>query len=130
MRGAVALENTWLKKDSLKDVAVYVVWSPQLGAEESNVASATALVPDPRAKHYWDGQMLVGSAFESAVQSQAPAWDTWIVFDKKTVWASGTVPQPAWWEHQRSSGPPALMLNADRWATHAIALHDVSAEHR
>ena len=62
MRGAVALENAWLKKDSLKDVAVYVVWSPQLGAKESNVASATALVPDARAAHYWDGKMLIGSA--------------------------------------------------------------------
>ena len=34
MRGAVALEKAWLTKDTLKDVAVYVIWSPQLGAEE------------------------------------------------------------------------------------------------
>lgn len=130
MRGAGALENAWLKKDSLKDVAVYVVWSPQLGAEEKHVGSATALVPDPRAKHYWDGQMLVGSAYQPLIGSRAAAWDTWMVFDKVTVWSKDSVPRPAWWEHQMSSGPKALMLDPNRWASHAIALHDVNADHR
>ena len=130
MRGAVALENAWLEKDTLKDVAVYVVWSPQLGAQEKNVASATALVPDPRAKQFWDAQMLVGSAYQALVRSEAPAWDTWMLFDKNTVWHADSVPHPAWWEHQLSSGPPALKLNPERWASHAIALHDVDASHR
>ena len=130
MRGAVALETTWLAKDSLKDVAVYVVWSPQLGADESYVAGATKLVPDPRARHYWDGQMLVGTEYQPLVGSSGPAWDTWMVFDKKTMWRADGVPQPAWWEHQMSSGPPALMLDANRWTSHAIALHDMDAGHR
>jgi hypothetical protein len=130
MRGAVALENAWLKKDSLKDVAVYVVWSPQLGAEEKHVAGATTLVSDPRATHFWDGHMLVGSAYQPLVGSRAAAWDTWMVFDRNAMWRGDSVPRPAWWEHQMSSGPPALMLNADRWASHAIALHDVSGDHR
>jgi hypothetical protein len=130
MRGAVALENAWLKKDSLSDVAVYVVWSPQLGAEEKHVGSATRLVPDPRARHYWDGQMLVGSAYRPIIGSRAAAWDTWMVFDRNATWKSDSVPRPAWWEHQMSSGPPGLMLDADRWASHAMALHDVNADHR
>ena len=75
MRGAVALEKAWLTKDTLKDVAVYVIWSPQLGAEEKHVTSATALVPDARARHYWDQQMLVGSAYQPIVGSKAAAWD-------------------------------------------------------
>jgi hypothetical protein len=130
MRGAVALENAWLKKDTLPDVAVYVVWSPQLGAKENNVASATTLVPDPRAKHYWDEQMLVGSAYQSFVGSSGAAWDTWMVFDKNAMWRGDSIPRPAWWEHQMSSGPPALMLDADRWTSHAIALHDMNGAHR
>ena len=72
MRGAVALEKEWLAKDSLKDVAVYVVWSPQLGAAEKHVASATALVADSRARHYWDGQKLVGSAYQPLLGLNAP----------------------------------------------------------
>lgn len=130
MRGAVALHKTWLMKDTLTDVAVYVVWSPQLGAEEKHVASATSLVPDRRARHYWDGQMLAGSAYQSLVGSKAAAWDTWMVFDKTAMWRSDSVPRPAWWEHQMSSGPPELMLNAERWASHAMALHDMNAGHR
>lgn len=130
MRGAVALENAWLKKDTLSDVAAYVVWSPQLGAEEKHVASATALVPDARVKHYWDGQMIVGSAYQPMIGSHAPAWDVWMVFDKNAMWRGDSLPRPAWWEHQMSSGPPELMLNADRWASHAVALHDMNAGHR
>ncbi len=130
MRGAVALENAWLAKDSLKDVAVYVVWSPQLGAQEKHVPSATALVPDGRAKHYWDGQMLVGSAYQPMIGSKAAAWDVWMVFDKNAMWRADSLPRPAWWEHQMSSGPVELMLDASRWASHAMALHDVNADHR
>lgn len=130
MRGAVALHRAWLEKDTLSDVAVYVVWSPQLGAEDKHVASATALVPDRRARHYWDGGMLAGTAFQPIVGSSAPAWDTWLLFDKHAMWRGDSVPRPAWWEHQMASGPPELMLNADRWAAHAIALHDVDATHR
>ena len=33
----------------------YVVWVPKVGAQESNVPEATRLVPDRRARHYWDG---------------------------------------------------------------------------
>ena len=33
----------------------FVVWVPKVGAEESNVSDATRLVPDARARHYWDG---------------------------------------------------------------------------
>ena len=130
MRGAVALENAWLAKDTLKDVAVYVVWSPQLGAQEKHVASATALVPDSRARHYWDAQMIVGSAFQPIVGSRAAAWDTWLLFDKNAMWRGDSVPRPAWWEHQMSSGPPELMLDANRWTSHAMALHDMNADHR
>jgi hypothetical protein len=123
MRGAVALESMWPKKDTLKDVAVYVVWSPQLGASEKYVKEAMRLVPDPRAKHYWDGRMLARSAYQRVVKSKAAAWDTWLLFDKSVMWRGDTVPQPAWWEHQMSSGPPTLMLNPDRWTSHAMALH-------
>ena len=130
MRGAVALQKEWLAKDSLKDVAVYVVWSPQLGAEEKHVASASGLVPDVRARHYWDGGRLVGSAYQPILETAAPAWDVWLLFDKQATWKGDLPPKPAWWEHQLSSGPPALMLDASRFASHAQALHDVTADHR
>ena len=130
MRGAVALKKTWLAKDSSKNVAVYVVWSAQLGAQEKHVASATALVADARARHYWDGGMLVGSAYQTLLQLEAPAWDTWMLFDQDAVWRSESPPRPAWWEHQLRDAPPALHLDPTRFASHAEALHSVLAGHR
>ena len=129
MRGAVALEEAWLAKDSSKSVAVYVVWVPRLGAEEKHVASATALVPDHRARHFWDGGMLIGSAYQPVLKLEAAAWDTWMLFDQEAVWKDAP-PAPAWWEHQLSNAPPELHLDPDRFASHAEALHLVTAEHR
>jgi hypothetical protein len=130
MRGAVALEKAWLRNDSSKEVAAYVVWSPQLGAKEKHVASATTLLPDPRARHYWDGEMFVGKAFQPLLSLPEPAWDTWMLFDKNTIWPADGPPKPAWWEHQLSTGPLALHLDPDRFASHAEALRSVLADHR
>ena len=130
MKGAVALTDAWLKKDSSANIAVYVVWSPQLGAQEKHVASATALVPDARARHFWDGSMLVGSAYQPLLGLPAPAWDTWMLFDRDAMWRGDTPPKPAWWEHQLNAGPPELHLDAARFASHAEALKMVSGAHR
>jgi hypothetical protein len=104
-------------------VAVYVVWSSQLGAEEKHVAGATALVPDRRARHYWDDGRLTGSAFQPVLGLPVAAWDTWMLFDRDAVWRGDTPPHPAWWEHQMSAGPPELHLDSKRFAVHAQALH-------
>ena len=130
MRGAVALETDWLAKDATKDVAVYVVWSPQLGAQEKHVPSATALVADPRARHYWDGGMLVGSAYQPLLGTPAPAWDTWMLFDRNAVWRGDFPPRPTWWEHQMGAGPPELRLDSKRFAAHAAALEHVASDRR
>lgn len=72
---------------------------------------------------------MIRATLEAIVGSRAAAWDTWMVFDKQTSWRAG-VSRPAWWEHQMSSIPPDLMLNADLWASRAVASHDVNADHR
>ena len=130
IHGASELEGTWLAKDSSRDIAVYVVWSPQLGAEEKHVASAMTLVPDLRAHHYWDGKELVGKAFQPVLGLPAPAWDTWMLFDRNATWRGDHAPIPAWWEHQLSVGPPERHLNPERFASHAEALKSVLADHR
>jgi hypothetical protein len=130
MHGAVALKDAWLAKDSSKNFAVYVVWSPQLGANESNVENATTLIADPRARHYWDGKELIGKAYQPLLGLEAPAWDTWMLFDRDAVWRGDTPPKPAWWEHQLGKGPPALHLDPTRFASHAEALKSVGGDHR
>ena len=96
IHGASELESAWLDKDSSRNVAVYVVWSPQLGAQEKHVAGAMRLVPDPRAHHYWDGNELIGKAFEPVLGLPAPAWDTWMLFDRNATWRGTRAPTPAW----------------------------------
>jgi hypothetical protein len=121
MRGAVALEQSWLAKDTAS-VAVYVVWSSQLGAREKNVADATRLVPDARARHFWDADDLVGTAYEPVLGLSVVAWDTWMLFPRDAMWPDGPPPSPAWWEHQLGAGPPERHLDAGRFALRAAAL--------
>ena len=130
MSGAVALHREWLRKDTSTNVAVYVVWSPQLGAEEKHVAGATSLIPDVRARHYWDGAELIGKAYQRYLKLEQPAWDVWMLFDRDAIWRGEAPPVPAWWEHQLRSGPPERHLNAARFASHAEALHTVTGAHR
>jgi|SRR5215207_3340778 len=124
MRGAVALHREWLAKDSSSNIAVYVVWSPQLGAEEKHVASATSLIPGVRVKHYWDGQMLVGTAYQQLLALGQPAWDVWLLFDRDAVWRD-TPPTPPWWEHQLHDAPPERHLDPVRFAARATVLNAV-----
>lgn len=123
MRGAVALHREWLAKDSSSNIAVYVVWSPQLGAEEKHVASATSLIPGVRVKHYWDVEMLVGTAYQPLLTLRQPAWDVWLLFDHDAVWRGDTPPTAAWWEHQLHDAPPERHLDPVRFASRAAALN-------
>ena len=51
-------------------------------------------VPDQRAKHYWDGEKLVGTAYQPFSGLPAAAWDTWMLFDRDAVWRGDTPPSP------------------------------------
>lgn len=122
LRAASELHRLWLAQDSSQNVAVYVVWSPQLGANEGHVAGGASLVSDPRVRHYWDPGELVGTAYDSLLDLPLPAWDTWMLFNRSATWGSHGPPTPTWWEHQLSSGPPDLHLNPTRWTSHAREL--------
>ena len=101
---------------------VYVVWSSQQGAHEQHVASASRLMADPRVRHYWDGNKLVGRAFEPIIGSNVPAWDTYLLFDRNAVWTEATPPAPTWWEHQLDGMTPERFLNPKRFAEHAAKI--------
>ena len=102
-------------------MAVYVVWSSQLGAEERHVADATRLIADPRVRHYWDGAQRVGRAYENPLGLSQPAWDVWMLFDRSASW-SAEPPEPVWWEHQLSGPPDSLRLDPERFTRKARAL--------
>ena len=111
-----------MEKDSSADVAVYVVWSSQVGGEERHVDKAAQIVPDPRARHYWDGDQNVGKAFQPILETPEAAWDVWMLFDRGIRWEGDTPPRPAWWEHQLYDMPPERHLDGARFATKAREL--------
>jgi hypothetical protein len=103
-------------------VAVFVVWSSQLGAHEENVEAGTTLVPDPRVRDFWDPTRLVGTAFSRAAGRSEPAWDVYMLFGPDATWPATGVPTPAWWEHQLGGLPPERRLDPTRFAAKAAAL--------
>jgi hypothetical protein len=103
-------------------VAVFVVWSSQLGAGEKNVAGGTTLIPDRRARDFWDQGQMVGTAFEPVIGTSGPAWDVWMLFGPGARWPAAGVPVPAWWEDQLYGLPPERHLDPDRFAAKAAAL--------
>ena len=102
-------------------MAVYVVWSPQLGAREHHVPEATGLIPDDRVRHYWDPDRLVGSAYQDRLGLTEPAWDVWMLFGRDADWAADA-PDPDWWEHQLGGLPDSLRLDPERFAEQAVEL--------
>lgn len=111
----------WLADDPSEGVAVYVVWSPQRGAEEHHVAGATRLIPDARVSHFWDGERLVGTAYQPVLGLGEPAWDVWMLFGRDASWAEAP-PRPAWFEHQLGALPDSLHLDPARFARKASEL--------
>lgn len=82
----------------------------------------TTLIPDPRARDFWDPARLAGTAFEPLIGTHAPAWDTWMLFGADAMWRGTVPPTPAWWEDQLYGLPRSRFLNPRRFATKAAAL--------
>jgi hypothetical protein len=99
----------------------YVVWVPELGARESNVASATRLVPDGRASHYWDPNETIGISYGRLLPTPGSAWDVYMLFRPTITW-DNTAPKPTYWMHQLSGVTNAPRLDARQFAAEAKRL--------
>lgn len=113
---------------------MYVVWSPQLGAQKKHADEGAELVPDNRAHHYWDGEMVIGNHYQelrhpdgSDLVLSSPAWDVWMLFGADARWEAGRAPVPDWWEHQLGGMPGDLHLDPERFAAKAEVLLSPSA---
>jgi len=100
-----------LEKNPSRNLAVYVVWVPELGAQPKHVPDAATLVRDPRARHYWDGDEVVGKAYNGVLGIGRIAWDSYFIFDPGKLWDAGSVPTPDFWMHQMSKVRQAPMLS-------------------
>ena len=71
-----------------------------LGGQEKDVAAATATFPDPRARHFWDGEGWTIRAFRPVLGIDVPAWDLYLIYGPDARWDGATPPTPIFWMHQ------------------------------
>ena len=111
-----------LLKNQDKRLEAFVVWVPELGAHENNVADATRLVPDTRASHYWDPNEALGAAYGHLLPTPAAAWDVYMLFGPDATWPKSGMPMPAYWMHQLGGVTGAPRLDARVFASRAANL--------
>jgi len=99
-----------------------VVWVPELGAKIENVSRATSLIPDKRAKQYWDPNEHLGTQYGRILGIDRPAWDVYMLFDPQAVWSAKGPPQPYFWMHQLGGVTNAPRLDANEFAMRANQL--------
>ena len=111
-----------LLKNPNPQLAAFVVWVPELGAQERNVAGATKLVPDSRATHYWDPGEVLGNAYSGVLPTPGPAWDVYLLFARGVLWPQSGVPKPNYWMQQLGGVTVAPRLDGAVFADHAAKL--------
>jgi hypothetical protein len=103
--------------DSHKDapIDVLIVWVPAISGDDYAAASRSmSLVPDERARHYWDGSQELGEAFSPILGIRSRmAWDVYMLFDADAEWKDAP-PAPAEWLHQLVGEDPARGLTEER----------------
>lgn len=85
------------------EIDAHIVWMPVLRNDDFEAAKrAPTLIPDERAKHYWDGDQDLGKLYGRIVdlpKGRELAWDIYFVFAPGVVWGD-QAPAPTDWTHQ------------------------------
>ncbi|MBX3295744.1 MAG: hypothetical protein KF762_08535 [Acidobacteria bacterium] len=87
---------------NLKDqnIEVYSVWVPILPSYfEVTVGRATKTLPDPRVRHYWDGDGELVKGYAPVLGIDDQAWDVYLLYDKDAEWKDAP-PKPNYWQEQ------------------------------
>jgi hypothetical protein len=102
-----------LARVSNPDLAAFVVWVPQLGAERKHVASGAAIITDPRAQQYWDADNWLDTAYGKVLKTPDVAWDVYLLYRRGVKWNDALPPHPDFWMHQLSGVHDAPHLDPD-----------------
>jgi hypothetical protein len=105
------------------EVDVFVVWIPALPADDYDAAAKSmSLIPDRRARHYWDGSQALGEAFSPVLRIRARmAWDVYLLFDPDARF-SGPLPEPRVFLHQIGGEDPERQLSEEKLESAILAL--------
>lgn len=101
LRGMADLNDEFLAEyQSDPRLHTYGVHVPVLRAEEEHIIDSLPLMQGPRIYHYWDPIGTIGQLYSGVLETEAFAWDVWLVYGPEAVWEGETPPTPDYWEHQ------------------------------
>ena len=86
-----------MKKIDDARMSALVVWQPKRGGPEKDVPEATRTFPDPRARHFWDGEGWTVQRFKSVLGIRVDAWDLYLVYGPEARWDGPEPPAPSFW---------------------------------
>lgn len=118
LRQADQIQKQVLPAIDGSDLAVYVVWAPRNGAQESHVARVSNLVDDPRATQYWDGHEAVADPVDAMLELTGPCAGIAMLYGPEAAWDGAGPPAPAYWEdaHDHEFHRAAEQFDAGRFA--------------
>jgi len=108
------------------DVIVSIVWTPMLPGDSAGTARvATALIPDARARHYFDPERRAGRAIAGRLGGAGKiAWDIYLFFAPGVAWEDEP-PLPLGWAHQLGDAAWADPARCHRGEDLVAALEDL-----
>lgn len=100
--------------DAIADerLRVYVIWAPvDEGDDEESARRNTRLIPDPRATHFWAGNLALSQAYKAPLGVKTSvAYDVFLIFPPDALWQE-PVPIPPSFMHNRTDLPAARKLS-------------------
>ena len=119
------VQNEVLEKVDGKDVTAFVVWIPTFpGDNRGKALRARNLVPDARARHFWDGKLELGKRYRGVLslpEGIEVAWDVYFVFGPDAEWKESP-PAPGVWQHQLFGADKDRRLNGDSFLNGVLGL--------
>jgi hypothetical protein len=116
--GATTVQKQALEQIQSDKVKVFVVWIKRFFGDSRDAAQeAMSLVPDGRARHFWDSSGRLSKRYAKVVElpgKKTFAWDVYFVFGPKAVW-SETPPAPDFWMHQLGGRDTGNMLDGRKF---------------
>jgi hypothetical protein len=117
-RSGAAIVERALSRMQTGQLKVYVVWIHRLYRDNRDAAQeATSLLPDKRARHFWDSGGRLGKEYGKIVtlpHDKKFAWDVYFVFGPREKWTDAP-PKPAVWMHQLGGPETGNMLDGEKF---------------
>ncbi len=104
-----------LSKIEDPNLEILVVWIPAIRSDSYEASlQSRSLIPDSRARHYWDASQALGNAVAPVIGTKMRmAWDVYLVYGKDASW-QGAPPEPIDWMHQKGTEDPERVLEDDK----------------